>query len=149
MHVSPVKHSYAWLPRKCDYRTDRQDTQTGRQTPDKVIPMCCYALQAIQKSFKEVHKWQALWEYCWSNNCPTYPNKLAFRHIQDMWLSMCCFDVILLWRHNCKTIWRAIWLWRHNVKVCQQVWCWTFGDQAISKGSCKNWLTRTIVELYL
>ena len=22
MHVSPVKHSYAWLPRKCDYQTD-------------------------------------------------------------------------------------------------------------------------------
>ena len=22
MHVSPTKHSYAWLPRKCDYRTD-------------------------------------------------------------------------------------------------------------------------------
>ena len=28
MHVSPVKHSYAWLPRKCDYRTD---TQTDRR----------------------------------------------------------------------------------------------------------------------
>ena len=34
MYVSPVKHSYAWLPRKCDYRTD---TQTDGQTPDKVI----------------------------------------------------------------------------------------------------------------
>ena len=51
MHVSPAKHSYAWLPRKCDYRTDRQtDRQTyrrtDRQTPDKVIPMCmplCFA----------------------------------------------------------------------------------------------------------
>ena len=30
--VSPAKHSCAWLPRKCDYQTDRQ-------TPDKVIPM--------------------------------------------------------------------------------------------------------------
>ena len=50
MHVSPAKHSYAWLPRKCDYRTDtRTDRQTDRRTPDKVIPMCCYALQAIQK----------------------------------------------------------------------------------------------------
>ena len=29
MHVSPAKHSYAWLPRKCDYRTD---THTDRQT---------------------------------------------------------------------------------------------------------------------
>ena len=42
MHVSPAKHSYAWLPRKCDYRTD---TRTDRQTLDKVIPMCCYASQ--------------------------------------------------------------------------------------------------------
>ena len=24
MHVSPAKYSYAWLPRKCDYRTDRR-----------------------------------------------------------------------------------------------------------------------------
>ena len=46
MHVSPAKHSYVWLPRKCDYRTE---TQTDRQTPDKVIPMCRYALQATQK----------------------------------------------------------------------------------------------------
>ena len=28
MHVSPAKHSYTWLPRKCDYRTD---TQTDRR----------------------------------------------------------------------------------------------------------------------
>ena len=33
MHVSPAKHSYAWLPRKCDYRTDtHRDGQTDRQT---------------------------------------------------------------------------------------------------------------------
>ena len=50
MHVSPAKHSYAWLPRKCDYRTDaRTDGRTDRQTPDKVIPMCRYASQATQK----------------------------------------------------------------------------------------------------
>ena len=50
MHVSPAKHSYAWLPRKCDYRTDRQtDRDTDRQTPYKVIPMCRYASQATQK----------------------------------------------------------------------------------------------------
>ena len=31
MHVLPAKHSYAWLPRKCDYWTDRQmDGQTRR-----------------------------------------------------------------------------------------------------------------------
>ena len=31
MHVLPAKHSYVWLPRKCDYRTDTH-TQTDRQT---------------------------------------------------------------------------------------------------------------------
>ena len=53
MHVSPAKHSYAWLPKvwlpkvwlpKCDYQN-----MTTRQTPDKVIPMCCCASQATQK----------------------------------------------------------------------------------------------------
>ena len=42
MHASPAKHSCARLPRKCDYQTDIQ-------TPDKVIPMCQYALQATQR----------------------------------------------------------------------------------------------------
>ena len=51
MHVSPAKHSYAWLLRKCDYRTDtRTDGRTDRQMPDKVIPMFRYASQATQKS---------------------------------------------------------------------------------------------------
>ena len=54
MHVSPAKHSYAWLPRKCDYWTDRHtdrktDGGTDRQTPDKVIPMCRNASQATHK----------------------------------------------------------------------------------------------------
>ena len=49
MHVLPAKYSYAWLPRKCDYWTERRtDGQTDRQTANKVIPMCCYALQATQ-----------------------------------------------------------------------------------------------------
>ena len=49
MHVSPAKHSYARLPRKCDYQTDGQtDRQMDRQTPVKVIPMYRYASQATQ-----------------------------------------------------------------------------------------------------
>ena len=53
MHVSSAKHSYAWLPRKCNYQesvtTGQTDGQTDKQTPDKVIPMCRYASQATQK----------------------------------------------------------------------------------------------------
>ena len=30
MHVSPAKHSYAWLPRKCDYRTHTHRQTDGR-----------------------------------------------------------------------------------------------------------------------
>ena len=39
MHVSPAKHSYmyAWLPRKCDYRTDRW-TDAGQSDP--YVPLC-------------------------------------------------------------------------------------------------------------
>ena len=37
MHVSPAKHSYVWLPRKCDYRTDRR-TDTGQSDP--YVPLC-------------------------------------------------------------------------------------------------------------
>ena len=35
--------------KKRDYWTDagQTDGQTDRQTPDKVIPLCCYVLQAI------------------------------------------------------------------------------------------------------
>ena len=45
MHVSPSKYSYAWLPRKCDYRTDgHTDTKTDRQTDagqsDPYVPLC-------------------------------------------------------------------------------------------------------------
>ena len=41
MHVSPAKHSYAWLPRKCDYRTDRRThTQTDAGQSDPYVPLC-------------------------------------------------------------------------------------------------------------
>ena len=39
--------------------TGQTDTQTDRQTPDKVIPMCRYALQATQKSHS-ICKWEGI-----------------------------------------------------------------------------------------
>ena len=46
MHVSPVKHSYVWLPRKCYYLTDTwTDGQTDGQTDARQS-----ASQATQKS---------------------------------------------------------------------------------------------------
>ena len=65
MHVLPAKHSYARLPRKCDYRTDRQ-TDVGQRDPyelcfagDTKIPMCCYAQQATQKLWE--HQFDNFW----------------------------------------------------------------------------------------
>ena len=41
MHVSPAKHSYAWLPRKRDYRTDTHtDGQTDARESDPYVPLC-------------------------------------------------------------------------------------------------------------
>ena len=41
MHVSPAKHSYAWLPRKCDYWTDTHtDGQTDAVQSDPYVPLC-------------------------------------------------------------------------------------------------------------
>ena len=45
MHVSPAKHSFAWLPRKCDYRTDRHkhrrtDGRTDAGQSDPYVPLC-------------------------------------------------------------------------------------------------------------
>ena len=41
MHVSPAKHSYAWVPRKCDYLTDTHtDGQTGAGQSDPYVPLC-------------------------------------------------------------------------------------------------------------
>ena len=37
MHVSPAKHRYAWLPRKCDYLTDRH---TDPNQSDPHVPLC-------------------------------------------------------------------------------------------------------------
>ena len=69
MHVSPAKHSYEWLPRKCDYWTDRH---MDRQTPDKVIPMwpLCFTGNTITHenivaAFQGMHVSPAKHSYAW------------------------------------------------------------------------------------
>ena len=41
MHISPANNSYAWLPRKCDYRTDRH-THTRKDAGQSYpyVPLC-------------------------------------------------------------------------------------------------------------
>ena len=92
MHLSPSKHSYAWLPRKCDYRTDRHthtDERTDRQTPDKVIPMCRYASQATQKQYMAIAiRWKNIAIY--HNTFFLYRDTPTTKHIrklsQNVWL---------------------------------------------------------------
>ena len=53
MHVLPAKHSYAWLPRKCDYWTDRQmDWQTDAGQSDPYVPLCFAGDTKMTKSKK-------------------------------------------------------------------------------------------------
>ena len=53
MHVSPAKHSYAWLPRKCDYRTDSH-TQTDARQSDPYVPLC-FAGDTIKGTEWQIH----------------------------------------------------------------------------------------------
>ena len=53
MHVSPAKHSYAWLPRKCDYRTERHtDGRTDRRRTK--WSLCATMLRRRQKTLQEM-----------------------------------------------------------------------------------------------
>ena len=54
MHMSPVKHSCEWLPRKCDYRTD---TQTDRQTDRRLTQgsLCATMLRRQHKKYNLCH----------------------------------------------------------------------------------------------
>ena len=66
MHVSPAKHSYAWLPRKCDYRTDtRTDRQKGGgQTDagqsDPYVPLCLSGDTDIKAGARIFYSWWIL-----------------------------------------------------------------------------------------
>ena len=82
MHVSPAKHSYAWLPRMCDYRTDRQTyIQTDRHTDRRRTKwsLCAAMLRNRHNKVKphwDLHHILFLWEtylgcilYQWINKC--------------------------------------------------------------------------------
>ena len=84
MHMSPVKQSYAWLPRKCDYLTDTQtDIRMDRHTPDKVIPMCRYASQATQKEASLTKNMTKSFIYIGS--------EMIFHFIRYLWNELCFY----------------------------------------------------------
>ena len=62
MHVSPAKHSYAWIPRKCNYRTDRHTDEwtDARQSDSYMLP--CFAagdtkiyFRSLTRVVREIH----------------------------------------------------------------------------------------------
>ena len=44
-------HGHLWNIAMRDYQESVTTGQTDGEMPDKVIPMCCYALQATQKLY--------------------------------------------------------------------------------------------------
>ena len=81
MRVSPANHSYARLPRKCDYWTD---TKTERQTPDKMIPMCRYASQTTQQNTTVQN---SLHKICLKTDLQSPMNNLPVEHCNPHWRS--------------------------------------------------------------
>ena len=61
MHVSPAKHSYAWLPKKCD-RTDRR---TNRRRTKWSL---CAAMLPGQHNNDRITTMSADWNVCWHNH---------------------------------------------------------------------------------
>ena len=53
MHVSPTKHSYAWPPRKCDYKDRQTDRQTHWQTGRRRTKWSIYAVMLRSPPNKE------------------------------------------------------------------------------------------------
>ena len=52
MHVSPAKHSYAWLPRKCDYWTDARTDKCRTK-----LSLCAAMLCRRHKNLHTIKEW--------------------------------------------------------------------------------------------
>ena len=72
MHVSPVKHSYVLLPRKCDYQTDRHAGQSY-----SYVPLCFAGDTKTNQHYSFV-----LEKMCIGENLP-YIYKLAYHARQQ------------------------------------------------------------------
>ena len=85
MHVSPAKQSYVWLPRKCDYRTDR------RTESDPYVPLCIAGDTTMTICFiKNFHK---------SKACLPYKYATSLRRLQS-----CLYTSQSTWEHRCVNV---------------------------------------------
>ena len=84
MYVSPAKHGYAWLPRKCDYRTDRQ---THRRTSLWIL-LLQYSTQFC-KEFDESSCIDDMWsnfsQWCSDTLSTCVPSRQSSQRITQPW----------------------------------------------------------------
>ena len=127
MNLWPGKHSYAWLRRKCDYGTD---IRTDRQTPDKVIPMCCYAGDTKMRTKLLVIKrciYNAWW-FFFSIHQPV--GHVLLNYCQQITTSLTMFSIIKIkffQIYSCKRI--SVTCKQFVVLFIIGVWhCWKSGD---------------------
>ena len=62
MHVWPAKHSYAWLPRKCDYQTD---TQTDRRTDRHRTKWSLCTAMLCRRHIRAFNLTLIAWKWSW------------------------------------------------------------------------------------
>ena len=107
MHVSPVKHSCAWLPRKCDYWTDIQNlSREDRQT----IGSRCYIADP--------------WEWVWGEFNPYfYPSPSdIFMLSNGVFLRENESVLLFFWGRSPdgespSELWRVFWCYVEIVKI--------------------------------
>ena len=107
MHVSPAKHSYAWLSRKCNYRTDRHThTQTDAGQSDPYVPLCfagdtktdCSSL--MKKHTTPDKSVIPMWGEVWLSDRQTHPDTDRRRtkwSLCDLWPSKSIGFILSPW----------------------------------------------------
>ena len=89
MHVSPAKHSYAWLPRKCDYRTDTR-TERQKDRRQRKWSLCAAMLCRRQKKWHVQYRIQKEQ----TSSRPGFIYQLG-TCINLLWWSVCYLHVLL------------------------------------------------------
>ena len=82
MHVWPVKPSYAWLPRKCDYRTDRH-TDRCRIKWSLCMAMLCRRHKNLMRT---LFSWVSDFTNLLKNQVLTITRQSMFvKHVPPLW----------------------------------------------------------------
>ena len=112
MHVSPVKHSYAWLTKSVTtWQTDRHmDRLTYRQTPDKVIPMCFIGDTKTQMETLQLEIWFSVqWNTCGASKITAWQSRT------DRWTTD---KVIFCFASATKILFFYTWIYTHHLWGC-------------------------------